>query len=169
VKRSVHRKSGHVIALKTYDKKNLTNENVIKALHSEIYFLAILEHPSIMRLYEVIDNRTQVHLVMELCTGKNLFHHLRKRKPIHRLYEPEAAKIFIQIASAVAYMHSCNIVHRDLKLENVLINEENNENQVKIIDFGFATQCKKDQKLSLPCGTHHYMDPDLIRKRDYFG
>ena len=81
VKRSTHKKTGHIIALKTYEKKNLVNESASQALHREIYILAMLNHPNIMRLYEVIDMRTHVHLVMELCQGTNLFHYLKKRKP----------------------------------------------------------------------------------------
>ena len=141
VKRSVHKKTGHAIALKTYEKKNLTHESASLALHREIYVLATLKHPNIMRLYEVIDMRTHVHLVMELCHGKNLFHFVKKRKPDQRLPEPEAAHIFGQIVSAVAYMHSSEVVHRDLKLENILINDDKKANVIKIIDFGFATGC----------------------------
>ena len=63
--------------------------------------------------------------------------------------EPEAAHIFRQIVSAVAYMHKLNVVHRDLKLENILINDAKNESVIKIIDFGFATGCQKDEKLTL--------------------
>jgi len=149
VKRSVHKKTGHTIALKTYDKKNLVHESASLALHREIYVLATLNHKNIMRLYEVVDSRTHVHLVMELCHGKNLFHFVKKRKPDSRLPEPEAAHIFRQIVSAVAYMHKLNVVHRDLKLENILINDAKNENVIKIIDFGFSTGCQKDEKLTL--------------------
>ena len=81
VKRSIHKASGHTIALKTYEKKNLQNEQASLALHREIYVLATLQHPNIMGLYEVIDSRTHVHLVMELCQGTNLFHVIKKRKP----------------------------------------------------------------------------------------
>ena len=84
--------------------------------------LANLRHENIMRLYEVIDTRTQVHLVMELCAGKNLYHHI-KRRPLQRLPEPEAAWIFFQIISAVSYMHKINVVHSDLKLDNILVDD----------------------------------------------
>ena len=67
VRRSIHKQTGHTIALKTYEKKNLQNELASVALHREIYVLATLSHKNIMGLYEVIDTRTQVHLVMELC------------------------------------------------------------------------------------------------------
>ena len=107
------------------------------ALHREIYILAGLNHPNIMRLFEVIDSNSKCHLVMELCHGKNLYHYIRK-KQMKCLTEEEAKPIFRQIVSSVAYMHTLGLVHRDLKLENILIN---NNNEVKLIDFGFATNC----------------------------
>lgn len=91
VKRSIHKASGHAVALKTYDKKTLNNEVATNNLHREIFVLATLKHPNVMTLYEVIDTRTHVHLVMELCQGTNLFHIIKKRKPDQRLPEPEAA------------------------------------------------------------------------------
>ena len=94
-----------------------------------------------MRLYEVIDARTQVHLVMELCHGKHLFHFIKKRKPDQAIPEAQAAPIFKQIVSAIAHLHSINVVHRDLKLENILINDQKQLNDIKVIDFGFSTNC----------------------------
>lgn len=79
VRRSTHKDSGHLLALKTYEKKNLQREEASTALHREIYVLANLRHQNVMRLYEVIDTRSQVHLVMELCHGKNLYHHIKRR------------------------------------------------------------------------------------------
>jgi serine/threonine protein kinase len=114
-----------------------------------------------MRLYEVIDTRTHVHLVMELCHGKSLHHFVKKKKPDSRISEPEAAPIFRQIVSAVAYMHSLEIIHRDLKLDNVLINDQN---EIKLIDFGFSSSCAPGEKLTSSCGTPQYMCPDLIKK-----
>lgn len=66
--------------------------------------------------------------------------------------------------SAIAYMHSINVVHRDLKMDNIIVDESNN-NLIKIIDFGFATACGKDEKLGVQCGTTHYMCPDLVKKQ----
>ena len=149
MKRSTHKNTGHTVALKTYEKKNLSHESASLALHREIYVLATLTHPNIMRLYEVVDTRTHVHLVMELCHGRNLYHFVKRRKPDQRLPEPEAAHIFRQVVSAIAYMHSVKVVHRDLKLENILINDAKNVNEIKLIDFGFATGCQKDEKLTL--------------------
>ena len=110
------------------------------AIHREIYILAGLEHPNVMKLFEVIDSNAKCHLVMELCHGRNLYHTIKKRQN-RCLKEEEAIPIFRQIVSAVIYMHSLGLVHRDLKLENILFDENAKENQIKLIDFGFATNC----------------------------
>ena len=79
---------------------------------------------------------------------------MKKRKPDQKLPEPEAANIFRQVVSAVAYMHEQNVVHRDLKLDNILIkNDGESKHTIKLIDFGFATGCLKDEKLVNTCGT----------------
>lgn len=80
VRRAVHKESKAVIALKTYEKKNLKLDEAQQAVHNEITTLSQMNHPNIMHLHEVIDQRTQVHLVMECCPGMPLFHHLKKLK-----------------------------------------------------------------------------------------
>lgn len=123
MRRTVHRDTKATIALKTYDKRNLTHHEAQQAVHNEITTLSELRHPNIMRLYEVIDQRLQVHLVMELCTGMPLYHHIKKL-PDQRM-EPELCKtIFRQVALGLAYMHSRNKAHRDLKLDNLLFDAE---------------------------------------------
>lgn len=168
VKRCIHKKTGHVVAIKSYDKKNLKDTDSSKALRREIFTLAMLDHKNIMSLHEVVDSRTNVHLIMELCEGKSLYHLIKKSNESKEPGLPEDVvhKIFLQLAEAVAYMHSHSIVHRDLKLENILINPQG---EVKIIDFGFAVKCKQGDKLSSYCGTPHYMDPDLVKKHPYSG
>jgi hypothetical protein len=141
VSRCKHKKTGYSVALKTYEKKSLTHRSSLMAIHREIYILAGLEHPNIVRLFEVIDSTAKCHLVMELCLGRNLYQYIKKHKPKPYLSENEAIPIFRQIVSAIAYMHSLGLVHRDLKLENVLINDTGGMNYIKIIDFGFATNC----------------------------
>ena len=118
-----------------------------------------------MALYEVIDTRTNVNLIMELCQGKSLYHHIKKKSGT-KMEEHDLRKIFRQLVDAVAYLHHHNIAHRDLKLDNILIDEKKN---LKLIDFGFSVECKQDQRLNLFCGTPHYMDPDLSRKKEYLG
>ena len=116
-----------------------------------------------MQLHEVVDARIQVHLVMELCEGKNLYHMIKKSREQKwpGLPEDQVRPIFAQIASAIAYMHSVSVVHRDVKLDNILVNQKG---EIKLIDFGFATKCSINEKLAANCGTPQYMDPDLARK-----
>ena len=75
-------------------------------------------------------------------------------------------RMFRQIAEAMEYLHSLNICHRDIKLDNILI--ENRTNNIKIIDFGFSVICG-NQKLKIFCGTPSYMSPEIVQKRDYEG
>lgn len=166
VRRCVHKESGALIALKTYEKKNLMKPEAANAVHSEINNLAELDHPNIMRLYEVIDSRTHVHLVTELCSGTSLFHYTKKL-PDQRMPEDTCRVVFRQLMLAVGFMHSKGVVHRDLKLDNILIDAATKK--IKIIDFGFSLNSKPQQKLDSYCGTPHYMCPDIVKKTPYSG
>jgi len=98
--------------------------------------------------------------------GTQSLHSYLKPKPSRRLPEAEAKKIFKQIIEGLGYMHSMNIVHRDIKLENLLLDSKNN---VKIIDFGFSIENPKDKTLNVFCGTPSYMAPELVTKKNYYG
>jgi len=125
------------------------------AIHREIYILAGLEHPNIMKLFEVIDTKTHVNLVTEYCSGLNLLDYLKKHGQKGKigkntfysnyLSEGRAKNIFRQIVSAISYMHGLGLVHRDLRIENIIVNEKNYE--IKFIDFGFATSFQQNDKL----------------------
>jgi serine/threonine protein kinase len=95
-----------------------------------------INHPNIAKLYDVIETDTQVVLVMEYISGGST-HGFLKSKPNRRLDESSARKIFSQLISALQYLHSKCIAHRDIKLENVMLDSSRN---VKLIDFGFSTQ-----------------------------
>jgi len=146
VYRSTHKDTGLEVALKTYEKKLLNNRSQLTAIHREIYILAGMRHPNIMKLFEVLDTPSKCHLVLELCKGRNLYNYIKKR-PFQCLSETDAAPIFRQIVSSIAYMHDLGLVHRDLKLEHILINDSSKMNEIKIIDFGFAVNCKANEKL----------------------
>ena len=95
---------------------------------------------------------------MEFIGTTSLYEYL-KSKPNKILPEPEIKFIFRQLADAINYCHSNSIVHRDLKLENVLLDESRN---IKIIDFGFSIVCPFDKKLTIFCGTPYYMAPEVL-------
>lgn len=114
-----------------------------------------------MKLHEVVDQRTHVHLVMEMCQGSSIYHHIKK-VPDQRLPEATCKQIFRQLVQGVSYLHSKGYAHRDLKLDNILMDTATKT--VKIIDFGFSLRAPHDSKLNIFCGTPHYMDPDIVRK-----
>jgi serine/threonine protein kinase len=106
-----------------------------------------MDHPNIMALFEVIDTRMNVNLVMELCNGKSLYHYIKKKENM-RLPEELCRVIFRQLVDGLAYLHANDIVHRDLKLDNILI-DPSDGNRIKIIDFGFSIRATAEQKLTL--------------------
>ena len=119
IKKVQHKDTGYILALKTYDKKLLNRKSQVLAIHREIYIMAVMDHPNIVKLYEVIDTKSHVHLVMELCEGKSLADHISKGgdkvkgpndKVVGCLSEKQAKGLFKQMVNAVDYMHSMNIV-----------------------------------------------------------
>jgi len=122
-----------------------------------------------MKFYDAIDSGNKVSLVVEYINGQNLYQYIRKM-PGQRIQDENHVKdIFRQIVEAVEHLHAKQVVHRDLKLENVLLDRATN--LTKIIDFGFATKVKNTSTSRLPfnCGTPVYMCPDLAQKKDHFG
>ncbi|KAI9252141.1 kinase-like domain-containing protein [Sporodiniella umbellata] len=117
-----------------------------------------LNHPYIVKLYDVVETEKYVGLVLEYASGGELFEHILA----HRyLKEKDAKKFFAQLISGIQYMHKCKIVHRDLKLENVLIEKNRN---ILITDFGFANQFSTaaDDMMSTTCGSPCYAAPELV-------
>lgn len=89
-----------------------------------------------------------------------------KSQPDKKLAENLTKSIFFQIIEGISYLHSKNIFHRDIKLENIIIKSKSS---IKIIDFGFGTCCPKNKLLNFFCGTPSYMPPEIILKKDYLG
>ena len=105
-------------------------------------------------------------LVMEYVAGGST-HGFLKSKPNRRMDEDDARRIYRQVISALQYCHSKCVCHRDIKLENVLLNEE--KNQVRLIDFGFSTCIPNDKRVKIFCGTPSYMAPEIVNKTEYCG
>jgi len=124
-----------------------------------------MKHPNIARLYETIDTEKYVILVMEYVGGGSLHSYL-KSKAERRLDEQEVKRVFKQVLEAIKYCHSRCITHRDIKLENVLLDDQCN---IKLIDFGFSTCIPNDKKIKIFCGTPSYMGPEIVNKTEYAG
>ena len=125
--------------------------------------MKLLNHRNIVRLYEVIDTPDDLFLVMEYVSGGEIFDYLVTHG---RMKEKEARKYFRQIVSALHYCHQLRIIHRDLKAENLLLDEHLN---VKIADFGFSNQFTPGERLNTWCGSPPYAAPELFQGKEYVG
>lgn len=149
-------------AIKTYEKFKLLDPQRKKNVISEIKILKCIDHPNIIKIKEAIESTKQIHIVMEYVGGCSLWSYIKK-KPQRQLSESTARRYLTQILSGISYCHDLNIIHRDIKLENILLDSSNN---VKIIDFGFATFTDPESKIKLFCGTPSYMSPEIVGKRE---
>jgi serine/threonine protein kinase len=151
--------------MKIYKKIKLEEPNRRRSVKREIKLMERMRNKNIIQLYEIIDNQKYVILVMEYVGGGSLHGYL-KSKSQRRLEEWDASRIFRQIVEGIQYCHSKCITHRDIKLENLLLDHNNN---IKIIDFGFSTCIPNDKKIKIFCGTPSYMAPEIVLKTEYCG
>ena len=133
--------------------------NEIDKLMKEVSILKRLDHPNIIRIYEVYKNNSTLHIVTEVCTGGELFERIQSMK---RFGENQAAKYMLDMVSAVMHCHDNEIVHRDLKPENLLFESEAEDAKLKLIDFGTSRFIPNNRKLKKPIGTCYYMAPEVI-------
>jgi len=162
--------TGETRACKQLAKGRIANMDKFTA---EINILIQMDHQSIIKLYEVYEDNRYIYLVMEECTGGELFDRIIDRINKKKMFtEREAASIFKQMMSAIAYCHSQGICHRDLKPENLLFLNPTDESPVKVIDFGLSKifgQGKEDtntsstaSKMSTKVGTAYYVSPEVL-------
>ena len=171
-----NKQSGDIRAMKQILKSKIPD---INKFQNEIKILAMVDHPNIVRLFEVIEDDKYFNLFQELCTGGELSRKIQTTQ----LKEKEIAKIFNEIMSAVAYCHEKGIVHRDLKLENILFASDSPDSPVKIIDFGFSVLLGKNnlnkdknnndngnnlkkfgfKRMKSKVGTLYYVSPEIIK------
>uniref|UniRef100_A0A8B9GUE4 non-specific serine/threonine protein kinase n=1 Tax=Astyanax mexicanus TaxID=7994 RepID=A0A8B9GUE4_ASTMX len=141
----------------------LTGREVRALLFREVRIMKILNHPNIVKLFEVIETEKTLYLVMEYASGGEVFDYLVAHG---RMKEKEARAKFRQIVSAVQYCHQKKIVHRDLKAENLLLDADMN---IKIADFGFSNEFTLGSKLDTFCGSPPYAAPELFQGKKYDG
>ncbi|XP_036406179.1 MAP/microtubule affinity-regulating kinase 3-like isoform X5 [Megalops cyprinoides] len=162
VKLARHILTGREVAIKIIDKTQL-NPTSLQKLFREVRIMKILNHPNIVKLFEVIETEKTLYLVMEYASGGEVFDYLVAHG---RMKEKEARAKFRQIVSAVQYCHQKHIVHRDLKAENLLLDADMN---IKIADFGFSNEFTLGSKLDTFCGSPPYAAPELFQGKKYNG
>ncbi|KAL3984725.1 Protein kinase domain family protein [Acanthocheilonema viteae] len=162
VKLAKHIPTGIEVAIKIIDKTAL-NPGSLHKLFREVKIMKQLDHPNIVKLYQVMETENTLYLVMEYASGGEVFDYLVAHG---RMKEKEARAKFRQIVSAVQYLHQKNIIHRDLKAENLLLDSDMN---IKIADFGFSNQFAIGNKLDTFCGSPPYAAPELFQGKKYDG
>ena len=154
-----HRRTQALVAIKTVEICKKT----IRAILSEMTTLELLHHPNIISLFQILVTANQIHFILQYAPGGNLVELISEEGP---LPEEKAKKMFGQVVSAIRYCHSLDIVHRDIKPQNILIDGEGN---VKLIDFGLAVKCRPGTLLSRHCGTRGFNAPELVLQQPYDG
>ncbi|KAI1713213.1 protein kinase domain-containing protein [Ditylenchus destructor] len=162
VKLARHRITKTEVAIKIVDKRRLDSENLAK-VYREIQVLKHIKHPHIIKLYQVMETKAMIYLVTEYAPNGEIFDLISKQR---RLTEDNAREKFWQIISAVQYLHNFNIVHRDLKAENLLLDSNF---QIKLADFGFSNFYNKSETLNTFCGSPPYAAPEVFEGKRYAG
>ncbi|KAM6407388.1 hormonally up-regulated neu tumor-associated kinase homolog A-like [Pluvialis apricaria] len=166
VMEGLHIPTGEKVAIKVIDKRKAKQDSyVLKNMKREPWIHQMIKHPNVVRLYETLETDNSYYMVMELCLGGDLLDRICDKK---RLAEREVRRYTRQILSAVEHLHCQGIVHRDLKIENFLLDENNN---IKIVDFGLSNTAKfeglSQELLHTQCGSPAYAAPELLAHRKY--
>ncbi len=154
--------TGDFFACKKLTKLNIDN---LEKFRREIDILMKLDHPNIIKLYEVFEASNSLYLIMEQCQGGELFDKILEHIENNEMYsEKDTAGIMMQVMSAIDYCHNNGICHRDLKPENLLYLKKGNEenNPLKIIDFGFFQNLNNKKKLTSKVSTPYYISPEIL-------
>lgn len=169
------------------EKKSIKNEEMAKRVRNEVALHTKLRHPNILSLYHFFEDDERVYLVMELCSGGEIYNLLRRRRESNGdssgvLNENEARIILRDVVAGLKFLHSRGIIHRDLKLSNILLSESG---QAKIADFGLAVRTENfetatssnnnssnnnhaaDSRERTICGTPNYLAPEILNKKNY--
>ncbi|XP_046441053.1 nascent polypeptide-associated complex subunit alpha, muscle-specific form-like isoform X6 [Daphnia pulex] len=163
VQLGINKETGQEVAIKTIKKAKIETEADLIRIRREIQIMSSVRHPNIIHIYEVFENKEKMVLVMEYAAGGELYDYLSQRKVLN---EAEARRVFRQVASAVYYCHKHNICHRDLKLENILLDESKT---AKIADFGLSNVFDDRRLLTTFCGSPLYASPEIVRGTPYHG
>ncbi|XP_066036407.1 hormonally up-regulated neu tumor-associated kinase-like, partial [Chamaea fasciata] len=166
VMEGLHIPTGEKVAIKVIDKRKAKQDYyVLKNMKREARIHQMIKHPNVVQLYETLETDNSYYMVMELCLGGDLLDRICDKK---RLVEQEVRRYTRQILSAVEHLHCQGIVHRDLKIENFLLDENNN---IKIIDFGLSNTARfeglSQELLHTQCGSPAYAAPELLAHKKY--
>ncbi|XP_028980182.2 caM kinase-like vesicle-associated, like [Esox lucius] len=154
------RQTNKVFVCKKFFKKD--GRKVRKAAKNEILILKMVNHPNILQLIDTFETKKEFFIIQELATGGDVFDWILDQG---NYTERDASNVIRQVLEAVAYLHSLNIVHRNLKLENLMYYTENNHNKVVLRDFYLSKF--ENGSITEPCGTPEYLAPEVVARHRY--
>ena len=164
VRLGIHKENKRKVAIKIINKK-LVSSFDLEQVKTEIEILKIAQHPNIIRLYEIFENEKYIYIIMEYCGGGDLFSYIEKRG--FQLKESRAAEIIHKLSTAIYYLHQYGIIHRDLKPENILMTNENDDSDIRLLDFGLGKIIGPNEYCNEPFGTFSYAAPEVILEKPY--
>ncbi|EZG88152.1 putative calmodulin-dependent protein kinase [Gregarina niphandrodes] len=141
------------------ERGHWSNENMFRR---EIDVLASLDHPYIVKYHSFYEDKNYLYAVLEKCEGGELFDQILQQGCIA---EARSTTLAFQMLTAINYVHSQGVVHRDVKAENFLFSTDSNDSDIKLIDFGMSERLSAGQVLTDVCGSPHYLAPELIRRK----
>eukprot|EP01006_Ploeotia_vitrea_P036076 TRINITY_DN65963_c5_g7_i1.p1 TRINITY_DN65963_c5_g7~~TRINITY_DN65963_c5_g7_i1.p1 ORF type:complete len:367 (+),score=5.44 TRINITY_DN65963_c5_g7_i1:173-1273(+) len=163
VKLALNKKTHQKVAVKIVTKNKLTEED-LASLTTEIELLNSLDHPHVIKLFEVFEENGEFYIVTELVEGGELFDRIVSKSHYNENEARNLVRIFLE---TMAYMHGSNVVHRDLKPENLLLTSMDDDANLKIADFGFAKRVTELLPNETACGTPGYVAPEILRGDPY--
>ena len=164
VKLGINKETKQKVAVKIMNKNTMDSSD-LELVRTEIEILKICQHPYIIKLYDVFENIDYIYIIMEHCSGGDLFSFIKKRN--FMLKEEKVVVIMYKLCKAVYYVHSYGIAHRDIKPENVLLTSESEDADVRLVDFGLSKIAGPNQKCTEPYGTLTYCAPEIILDKPY--
>ena len=163
VKLGIHKLTKQKVAIKILDKSLINNNEELERISREMEILTALDHPNIIKIFQILENENSYSIIMEYCVNGELFNYIVNKQ---KLSEEESSFFYYQLINGLEYIHSKGVAHRDLKPENLLLSENN---ILKIIDFGLSNYFYEGQRLKTPCGSPCYASPEMIRGEEYDG
>ncbi|KAF8083838.1 hypothetical protein N665_0749s0002 [Sinapis alba] len=158
-----HMLTGEEAVMKCFDLSKL-NHNLRSCLHTELDFLSSVDHPNIIRLLQVLQEKDLLIMILEYCDGGTLSSYIKRHG---RVEERIARRFMKQIGAGLEIIHDNHIIHRDLKPENILLAGSGDESVLKIADFSLSRKLLPGKYLETVCGSPFYMAPEVLQFQRY--
>ena len=164
VKYGIHKETKREVAIKIISKKAMEPAD-LELAKTEIDILKISQHPNIIKIYDVFETVDYIYIVMEYCSGGDLLSYITKTN--YKLPEQRTCEIIHKLCMAIYYIHSYGIIHRDLKPSNILMTDESEKADIRLLDFGLSKIVGSNQKCTEPYGTLAFAAPEILLGKPY--